>query len=130
MAERSASRRRCPRFPVVMSCSLQSDLWDEPVSLRVSELSAGGVWVESDVALEQGDEVVVALELPGAAQPVWAVGQVARVGFHRRRVEGKRSGMGLSLAYVREADATRVEGALTALALRDALAGADVHGLR
>jgi len=121
MTARGASKRQSPRYPVDLACSLQSDLWDEPVALRVTELARAGLWVESELALEPGEQVVVALGLPdgGPGQAVWALASVARVGFYRRRSEGKRSGMGLALSYVRPGDAERLAAVLSRLPAND-----------
>ncbi len=74
-----AGRRHSARRAVALECTLLSELWDGEVQLPASNLSDGGIWIETAIAPEPGEELVISFSPPGAQQ-VWAAARVVRVG--------------------------------------------------
>lgn len=113
-AHNQASRRRSLRRAVALECQLECDSWAEPVLLPATDVSDQGLWVETPLALERGEELVVSFTLPNApsAPRLWAIAEVARVGLWRRRNDPHRAGMGLVFTYCDAADLNRLSRSL------------------
>jgi hypothetical protein len=106
--------RRSVRRALAIECSIECESWDGTVSLPATDISNDGLWVESDVALNPGEELVVSFQLPGAPleERIWATARVARVGLWRRRDDVRPSGMGLVFTYCSESDRRRLQAFL------------------
>jgi PilZ domain len=93
----NSHRRRSLRRAVSLEASLLSDGWDGSVPFTATNLSPEGLWLETDLPLDLGEEVVVSFRPPtwSAEQPMRALARVTRVGLYRRKREHRRSGMGL-----------------------------------
>lgn len=105
MDDRDRGKRRSLRRAVALECTLQSELWDEALTLPASNLSVDGVWIETPLSLDLGDELIVSFTPPGLAahHVVWAAAKVVRVGSSRRQGDAPESpGMGLSFTYCSE----------------------------
>jgi PilZ domain len=106
--------RRSLRRALAIECNIECETWDGMVSLPVTDLSNEGLWVESEVSLSPGEELVVSFQLPDTphAPRIWATARVARVGLWRRRDDVHASGMGLVFTYCSEADRRRLSAFL------------------
>lgn len=98
-------RRRSLRRAVALRCSLRSEYWEGELTQRASNVSTDGLWVETRLPLETGDELIVSFRPPFAREHevVWASAQVVRAGFGR--VPGERDlrpGVALALTYCSE----------------------------
>ena len=115
--EQNKIRRRSLRRAVRIETDVLSDGWDQAVSLLATDLSPEGLWLESDLPLEVGEEVVVSLRPPRwmADKPFRALAQVARVGLFRRKSEHRRSGMGLRFVQLDSPEADFLNLALRGL---------------
>jgi hypothetical protein len=94
-----SSRRCAVRRAVRFECSVTSDLWDQCVPLVATNLSPFGLWLDSKLTLDVGEEVLLNFNPPG--WPVWgwpvtAMAKVVRVSLARRRNDHPTPGMGLS----------------------------------
>lgn len=87
--------RRALRRAVSLECEVLSEIWDEPVAHRATNVSEYGAWLESALPLDPGDEVVLSFTPPRMAQPYLVTGLVRRVELHRRNGEHDRSGMAI-----------------------------------
>ena len=98
--EHLSSGRRALRRAVTLDCEVFSDRWDGPVSLPATDLSHLGLWLQTPLPLERGDEIIVSLVPPRwpFSSPLLALAMVVRVGLYRRRDEIDTSGMGLAFA--------------------------------
>jgi hypothetical protein len=96
------ARRRAVRRPVAIECEVMSDQWDGVVSLPVTDLSRFGLWVQTLLTLEAGEEVMVSLMPPfwPNNSPLVALAAVSRVGMFRRRSDLHASGMGLEFTDI------------------------------
>ena len=92
-----AQRRRDLRRAVNLAAEVVSDLWDEPVSHRVRDLSPHGLFIDTPYPLDIGAELVLELSPPGEPEPVYLFGRVRRVEMRRRREENRGAGMGIEL---------------------------------
>lgn len=99
---RQTGRRRSVRRSVAIECSVHSAYWDGAVSFVVSDLSYEGIWLETKVTLEPGDELLLSFVPPGARATVWAAARVVRVSGR----DGLPNGMGLSFTFMSEGDRT------------------------
>ncbi|MBI5160767.1 MAG: PilZ domain-containing protein [Micrococcales bacterium] len=85
--------------------------WDEPVGFAARDLSPGGVFVATDLALDPGSELVVSFWVPECPGEITVFGEVVRVCLPRRRTDHFLAGMGvrfldispLERLYVRDA---------------------------
>lgn len=103
--DRDRSRRRSLRRAVMLPCALQSNYWDGSVSLPMSDLSDDGLWIDTSLPLEPGEEIVLAFQAPGRFRAeLWAMAEVARVGMWRRADDMYPAGMGLLFTYVSKPD--------------------------
>jgi len=98
---RQTGRRRSVRRSVAIECSVHSAYWDGAVSFVVSDLSYEGIWLETKVTLEPGDELLLSFVPPGAMRAtVWAAARVVRVSGR----DGLPHGMGLAFTFMSEGD--------------------------
>lgn len=104
---REAGRRRSVRRAVRVETDVVADTWDGAVPLLATDLSDHGLWLESELPLEIGSEVVVSLLPPRwpTREPLTALAEVTRVGMYRRRRERRSSGMGLRFVDLPHDDA-------------------------
>lgn len=105
MEDLDRGKRRSLRRAVALECTLQSELWDEALTLPASNLSVDGVWVETQLSLDLGDDLIVSFTPPGLAAHhiVWATATVVRVGSFRRDGDpAEAPGMGLRFTYCSE----------------------------
>lgn len=117
LLEPSASRRRSVRRAVAIETEITCGIWDGAVSLLATDLSPHGMWLETALPLDPGDEVSVRVSAPGfaAEAPLCVTARVARVGLYRRRAERTKSGMGLAFAPLSPPDMARLVGHLRGL---------------
>ena len=102
MEQEMRGRRQSSRRAVALECTLLSELWDGELQLPASNLSDGGVWIETAVAPEPGEELVVSYAPPGQQQ-VWAAARVVRVGVYPRASDAEPTcGMGLEFTVSSE----------------------------
>jgi Tfp pilus assembly protein PilZ len=89
-------KRRHQRKPVELQVTIQDASQRTQAQLRVStaDLGVGGLFVKSDLLLEIGEEVMVALDLPNGTR----ISCRARV-IHTQR---DRAGMGLAFQQLAE----------------------------
>ena len=95
-------RRRSLRRAVRIDCALRSAHWNGELRLPATDLSVTGIWVETPLALQHGEELILSFTPPqgGEDDKVWAAARVARVGVSRYRSEaGALPGMGLAFTY-------------------------------
>lgn len=93
-------RRRSKRHAVRFEADIVCDLWDEPVSLPVRDLSVDGLYMDSELPLEPGTEVVLEIHLGDA--PIYLFGRVRRAEL--RQGDDLGAGMGVELLDVSEED--------------------------
>ena len=107
------SRRSVLRRAVQVECEVVSDYWDEPLPMPASDLSHQGLWLDTPLPIETGEQLLVALTPPdGRAKPLHAVAEVARVGLWRRRRDRFPVGMGLRFVDIHRTDRERLRQSL------------------
>jgi len=94
--------RRAVRRAVSLSCDVLSDTLGEPVPQLVRDLSPYGMFVETPLPLDPGEELIVAFTPRGLGREVLLGARVARVTFGRRGGELGLSGMGIAFDGVGE----------------------------
>jgi hypothetical protein len=111
------SRRRSLRRAVQVECQVLSDLWEGQAPFLSSNLSPEGLWLQTSLPLERGEELLVTLSPPrwSEDEPLVALAQVARVGMYRRRSEPRASGMGLRFVDIEAAQRLALESCLLGL---------------
>ncbi len=112
--------RRTVRRNVDFDCGLLTDLWDEPVPHRVTDLSETGIWIATDFPLEVGTEVAVELTPPDWDTPLYVSGEVRRVDLSRRMGDPRSAGMGIAFQALRADDRRRLTWSLRRLRPIDA----------
>lgn len=111
------SRRVSLRRAVRLETDVLCDLWDTRVPLLATDLSDEGLWLQSQLPLEVGDEVLVSFRPPRwqSSVPVTALASVVRVGLFRRRPDAAASGMGLRFTEIDEAASAALSACLRGL---------------
>lgn len=89
------ARRRNPRHAHAFEVPVICDLWNSPVPLVTRDVSVGGLYLETDLPLDPGTEIVLELELKD--QVHFVIGQVRRT-----ELRGGLAGMGIELLDVDE----------------------------
>jgi hypothetical protein len=109
--------RRSMRRALRLETAVMSDAWEGSVPLLATDVSAHGLWLESDLALGVGDELLVSFIPPywSHSAPFQARARVARVALQRRRSDRGGSGMGVSFVDLREDQSERLSDALRGL---------------
>jgi hypothetical protein len=108
-------KRTATRRAVRLKCQVMSDVWEGPAPHVIRDLSSRGVFLDSDLPLEVGEKVVVAVTPPGVAFPLYLYGRVRRVRFARRSTDGFSTGMGIEFERISGWDARTLERALVCL---------------
>lgn len=97
------SRRRTLRRAVQLECAVHSPLWDGPAWYTATDVSAKGLWLATDLALEVGERLMVSFRpprWPAWCWPVTAFGEVVRVSLPRRRSNRHAAGMGVRFSEI------------------------------
>lgn len=108
-------RRSALRRAVDLECNVRAELWDGALPHRARDLSPHGLWLDTDLPLEVGEEVLVSFRPPrgsGLEWPVITRGAITRVGMHRRRVDTRPAGMGVAFLDLDDHDRRRLARAL------------------
>lgn len=106
------SARSTLRRGVQLPIRLASDYWDGAIPFLARDLSSRGVFIETALPLEAGEEVALRFTPPGFRYPVDLRGEVRRVSFRRRAGEAGDSGMGVEFKYLSRELRELLEGAL------------------
>ena len=107
-------QRRSVRFAVDLQCEVASDAWQGTVPLRLTNLSLDGAFVETDLPLHIGSELVLVFN-PDGEHDLRILAEVRRVELRRRRAESTAPrGMAVSFAYVGRGDRASLQRWLTA----------------
>ncbi|MSP25106.1 MAG: PilZ domain-containing protein [Myxococcales bacterium] len=107
--------RRSTRHAVELSCELVSHYGDAPESRKCTDVSQLGMWIETDMPLHPGSELVVGFRPPAFEGPELLVfATVTRVRTGRKKSDRGTIGMGVEFR-----DLSRTESAI----LGDCLAG-------
>ncbi|HEY6878015.1 MAG TPA: PilZ domain-containing protein [Polyangiales bacterium] len=111
--EAMRKRRRSVRRAVSLECALQCELWDDVVHLPASNLSTDGIWIETPISLDPGQELIVSFTPPGAPQRVWAAARVVRnTGGRMPKGEPQVPGMALAFTYCSDEHRSLLEQSL------------------
>ena len=89
--------RRLVDFP----CGVFSDVWGEVIEHRVTDVSEGGLWIETDLLLEVGSEVTLTFYPPDWDEPLCVAGRVQRVELERSGSGETSVGMGIAFEALR-----------------------------
>ncbi len=93
--------RGAVRRLIDLECGVYSELWGEVIDHRVTDLSEDGLWIETDLLLDIGDEVTLQFFPPDWEEPLYVAGRVMRVGFQERAKPGAPVGMGVAFEALR-----------------------------
>lgn len=91
--------RRAPRRKVKMPLDLVSHESDEAIGFELRDLSPFGLWIDTLCPLQEGAEVVVCFEPPGAC-PLMIFAEVRRAVTGRRNGDCGRIGMGIEFTDI------------------------------
>lgn len=111
------SRRAGVRRAVDIEAEILCDLWDRPIALPARNLSTTGIWVETQLPLSPGDELIVSFVPPGrgAREPLVLSAEVCRSDLYRRQRDAGRSGMALRFVDADEPQQVALEASLRGL---------------
>jgi len=102
---------------VRLECEVHSDLWEGGALHLATNLSDQGVWLQSQLPLEVGEELIVSLRPPRwqNSRSLVALASVVRVGMYRRRGDSRGAGMGLSFSDLEKPEARMLVACLRGL---------------
>lgn len=111
----SPSRRRALRRAVSLECAVLSADWSDVAPLVAADLSPFGMWLDTELLLDPGSELVISFRPP--RWPTWGsaitvLAEVVRVGLPRRRGDCGNAGMGLRFLDLDPEHAERMNGCL------------------
>jgi hypothetical protein len=118
----AAAARRAARHAVSLGCELIGERSDRPIACRATDLSLGGMWIETADPVRAGEQVVICFEPPGSARELMVFAEIARVQTSRRgdraSLRGSSgSGMGLEFLDLLAEEAERLASWLRRLPL-------------
>jgi Tfp pilus assembly protein PilZ len=107
--------RRAVRRLVDLECAVYSELWGEAISHRVTDVSEEGLWIQTDLLLEIGNEVTLTFYPPDWEEPLYVAGRVQRVELQRRPGDGSAVGMGIEFEALRTDERRRLTRSMRCL---------------
>jgi hypothetical protein len=100
--------RRSADIPVEITTSL----WDRPVRLRASDLSPGGLFLNSELILDPGLPIICSFRL---FKEHFVYGRVSRMNRMRRATDRGKPGFGVEFMYTTPITRIRIREALRGL---------------
>lgn len=114
----AANARKALRRAVHLECETRSALWDETAPLLATDLSTEGIWLNSDLPLDVGEQLVLSFRPPRWPEwgwPVTVLAEVVRVALPRRREDRGLAGMGLRFLDLDPEQGARMASSLRGL---------------
>lgn len=105
------NRRRSARYALPLQCWVKARDWQEAVKFDVSEISLHGIWIQTDLMLDEGELLVVSLDV-GTASFRHLLAQVRHVRIQRRQAETRASGMAIDFLDIRPSERDALQIAL------------------
>lgn len=93
--------RNAIRRTVDVECGVFTEFWGEPVMHRVTDVSEEGLWIQTDLPLDTGTEVMLIFELDDWEEPLYVAARVRRVELRRRAGDPRSAGMGIQFEGMR-----------------------------
>lgn len=93
--------RKAIRRTVDVECGVFTEFWGEPVMHRVTDVSEDGLWIQTDLPLDAGTEVMLIFELDDWDEPLYVAARVRRVELRRRAGDPRSAGMGIQFEGMR-----------------------------
>ena len=111
--------RRVVRRLVDLECEVYSDLWGEAITHRVTDVSEDGLWIQTDLLLEVGNEVTMTFCPPDWEEPLYVAGRVRRVELRPRPRDRNAVGMGIEFEAMRTDERRRLTQSLRGFRAQD-----------
>ena len=112
--------RRAVRRLVDLECAVYSELWGEAIAHRVTDVSEEGLWIQTDLLLEIGNEVTLTFYPPDWEEPLYVAGRVQRVELQRKPGDGRAVGMGIEFEALRTDERRRLTRSMRCLRAHEA----------
>ncbi|MEM7139299.1 MAG: PilZ domain-containing protein [Myxococcota bacterium] len=93
--------RGAVRRLIDLECGIYSDVWGEVIVHRVTDVSEDGLWVETDLLLEEGSDVTLTFYPPDWEEPLCVAGRVCRVELEPEAAGSSTIGMGIAFDALR-----------------------------
>ena len=100
--------RTAVRRLVDLECDVYSELWGEAISHRAVEVSENGLWIQTELLLEVGNEVTLTFYPPDWDEPLCVAGRVRRVELRSRPGDANSVGMGIAFEALRNDERRRL----------------------
>jgi hypothetical protein len=81
----------------------------------VTDVSEEGLWIQTDLLLEIGNEVTLTFYPPDWEEPLYVAGRVQRVELQRRQGDGSAVGMGIEFEALRTDERRRLTRSMRCL---------------
>jgi hypothetical protein len=107
--------RRAVRRAVELPCELVSHYWDAPAELHLGDLSPFGAWIDTEMPLHRGAEVVVSFRPPRCYRELSVFARVTQVRTGRRRADRGRLGMGIEFGKLSDEERSLLAASLRGL---------------
>jgi uncharacterized protein (TIGR02266 family) len=98
-------KRLYPRRPIRTQVVFENEDSEGVLYFFSTDISAGGLFLESDVPIRLGTQVFLRFSLAPKAKPIQATGEVVRVMRTENSAEGKgKVGIGIRFIYIHPLD--------------------------
>ena len=107
--------RGAVRRLIDLECGIYSDVWDDVILHRVTDVSEDGLWVETELLLEVGSEVTLTFYPPDWEEPLCVAGRVRRVELERGPGQLTSIGMGIAFDALRNEERRQLRQSMRCL---------------
>ncbi len=98
-------KRLYPRRPIHTQVVFENEDSEGVLYFFSKDISAGGLFLESDIPIRLGTQVFLRFSLTSKAKPIQATGEVIRVMRDKKLMDGKgKVGIGIQFIYIHPLD--------------------------
>jgi len=100
-----ADKRLYPRKPIRTQVVFENEDSEGVLYFFSTDISAGGLFLESEIPIRLGTQVFLRFSLTPKAKPIQATGEVVRVMRDKKNIDGKEKvGIGIQFIYIHPLD--------------------------
>ncbi|HCU24573.1 MAG TPA: hypothetical protein DF383_06105 [Deltaproteobacteria bacterium] len=104
LAKSVKEKRLYPRQPIRTQVVFENEDSEGVLYFFSTDISAGGVFIESDRPIRLGTQVFLRFSLTAAARPIQATGEVVRVMSDKNVAGSGKVGIGIKFTYIHPLD--------------------------
>jgi uncharacterized protein (TIGR02266 family) len=97
-------KRLYPRRPIRTQVVFENEDSEGILYFFSTDISAGGLFIESDIPIKTGTQVFLRFSLTPKSKPIQATGEVVRVMKHEKKDGEGKVGIGIRFIYIHPLD--------------------------